>query len=426
MSAEEPPGTGLPYPPTVEGIAAALASDPVLVDPLFGNGATQVVRAELRELVDAVDAGGTAVYVVMVPPPDDVLAAERPTEDLAVRLSSTLGPGYYAIDLDPVGGDQQVVAVGLDPEVEVSTYRVHDAYRDDLYPTGEYDSAVAPSDLGRTAQELAIIAGDGELDRDSYLSYVQDAPWARPAPWEPDLDPPLTSTYVAEAGLALVVVAGSAWILLRTAATWRGTAPQRAAGGRGGGTAGPRGGPPKGGGVSADGPPGIPASTSVADLRRTVDRELDELAEARAASDLAALPAARRDRVELGEEAARLVLAAAGTRADDLDDVVGALALVRLARFALDDPRRDTVHRSCFFDPRHGRGTRRRRIPLGDTEVAVPACTWCAKVEGARLTPMKVRRRPYYELDTVWASTGYGAFVDDLEHQVLDDLRRRR
>lgn len=419
VRADEPPGTGLTYPPALEDIVAALREQPVLVDPLFGNGDTVAVRDGLAELAAAVDE---PVFVVLVPAPDVALDSGDPLTDLATRLSLDLGPGYYAVDIDPMHGSGRVVPIGIaDP---VRTYEARDEHGPD--PSEERDPADYPSDVGSLARELDVIAHGGDIDGATYTSYAEDAPWAAPPEWEStsSRDAALPSTYVADGGLAFVIAAGVAWLLLRNAATWR-TSRRPATSGAVSLAKRP-GRSRDDSGRAEDVPPGIAASTSVADLRVVVESELTDLAEARAAVDLGRLPSVRRERLEASDEAARLVLATAGSRERDLDDVVGALVLVRRARFALDDDRHDAVYRPCFFDPRHGRGTRTRSVPLGETDVSVACCRWCARVPAARLSPLTVRRKPYFEHDTVWARTGFGTFVDDLEHQVLDELRGGR
>lgn len=101
-------------------------------------------------------------------------------------------------------------------------------------------------------------------------------------------------------------------------------------------------------------------------------------------------------------------------------ELVGVLVLVDHARdhlaqaAALDAGRRPPARTPlCFFNPLHGRSA--RRVAWGDG-LRVPACAACAADVRARRTPDALRDggRPYFEGDTVWARTGYGAFEDDL------------
>jgi hypothetical protein len=101
-------------------------------------------------------------------------------------------------------------------------------------------------------------------------------------------------------------------------------------------------------------------------------------------------------------------------------DLVGVLVLVDharsdLARSAeLDAGRKPSARPPlCFFDPLHGRAA--RTVAWGD-DLRVPACAGCAAAVKAKRPPDALRDggRPYFEADTVWARTGYGAFDDDL------------
>ncbi len=62
-------------------------------------------------------------------------------------------------------------------------------------------------------------------------------------------------------------------------------------------------------------------------------------------------------------------------------------------------------------------GARLRGLPRPD---GTALCRRCGLVSG----PLG-RARPWYELDTVWARTGYGAFVDELWQPVARELGAR-
>jgi hypothetical protein len=100
-------------------------------------------------------------------------------------------------------------------------------------------------------------------------------------------------------------------------------------------------------------------------------------------------------------------------------DLVGVLVLVdhardHLARAAALDARRTPARPTplCFFHPLHGRSA--KTVAWRDG-LRVPACATCASDLRAGRTPDALRDgdRPYFEGDTVWARTGYGAFDDD-------------
>jgi hypothetical protein len=120
------------------------------------------------------------------------------------------------------------------------------------------------------------------------------------------------------------------------------------------------------------------------------------------------------DRALRAYEAASHVLATREPRAVDL---VGAATLAQLGRAWLRDP----AWRPCFFDPRHGRGDGATRWRRGGQEIQIPTCGVCAKALRRDREPRALGDdgRPYYERDTVWARTGFGALDDDVAEIVL-------
>ena len=98
-------------------------------------------------------------------------------------------------------------------------------------------------------------------------------------------------------------------------------------------------------------------------------------------------------------------------------DSAGALVLAQDGVAELEGRRR----RRCFFDPGHSGPTEPTRWRLGGDEAEVPACERCVRALEAGRAPEVLgdRGRPYYERDTVWARTGFGAVDDDLAAIVL-------
>jgi hypothetical protein len=105
-------------------------------------------------------------------------------------------------------------------------------------------------------------------------------------------------------------------------------------------------------------------------------------------------------------------------------DLVGVLVLVDQARgdlaraAGLESGHRVAPQRPlCAFHPLHGRST--RTVPW-QRGLQVPACAACAKAVRGGRTPDALRDGdvPYFEADTVWARTGYGAWADDLVERV--------
>ena len=101
--------------------------------------------------------------------------------------------------------------------------------------------------------------------------------------------------------------------------------------------------------------------------------------------------------------------------------------LVRGAQQALDRPSGPT-YRPCFLNPWHGAGRETVSLDSGGEQVEVPVCAPCRRAVTRQEPPeaLEVPRRwggprRYYEADTVWARTGFGAISDDLWRLVLDD-----
>jgi hypothetical protein len=99
-------------------------------------------------------------------------------------------------------------------------------------------------------------------------------------------------------------------------------------------------------------------------------------------------------------------------------DSVGVLVLAHDAAAVLAGGPRP---RRCFFDPSHPGETTPTRWRLGREEAEVPACPRCVRALHAGRAPDALgdRGRPYYERDTVWARTGFGAIDDELAAKVL-------
>lgn len=98
-------------------------------------------------------------------------------------------------------------------------------------------------------------------------------------------------------------------------------------------------------------------------------------------------------------------------------DLLGAFVLAGRGMDALKGRERPP----CFFDPRHGAGVRTTSWTGADRQAEIPACTRCAKAirRGKQPQAATDRGRPYYQRDTVWARTGFGALDDDLTQRIM-------
>ncbi|WP_114423566.1 hypothetical protein [Nocardioides houyundeii] len=398
----------------VDQLAEALREDPVLVDPVFGNGRTDEVHEALGDVVDGL---GFPAYVVMVPRPPG-LSANDPDRELATLLHEEIGgAGLYAVMTDPVGYGETLAGFGAVPDPSARF-----GIELGLYPDGGADADLSAA--GVVARELDLVAAldaGVPVSQQQFETYAEQAVWRDPPEWDQEYEVPTTGAYAVFTTMAFVAVAGCAWLVLRNLARWRETAPETRQPGLATGPA-PRG----------EGP---------AQVRARAEAELDDLAQQLAATAGTAQPDDVRVLVDGSYDTARAVLERTGSNAEDLDDLVGALVLTRVAGRALTARRRRTTpYRPCFFDPRHGEGVRERTVPVGDRELTVPACGTCGQTGGQAddqahdqaPRPMLLpggllgRERPWYELDTVWARTGYGAFVDDLWDHVATELRSAR
>jgi hypothetical protein len=99
-------------------------------------------------------------------------------------------------------------------------------------------------------------------------------------------------------------------------------------------------------------------------------------------------------------------------------DWVGALVLAREGAMAVEGRLSPPP---CFFNPLHGDGDDRTRWSLGGRTAEIPACRSCARSVRRGIAPASLldRGRPYWERDTLWARTGFGALDEDLTDRVL-------
>lgn len=413
---------------TVEELADALREDPVIVQQIMGNGHTAEVDEALTALADEVDH---PVFVALVNTPRG-LAEESPGQDLASRLHAALGEdGLYVVSVDTEVGHLEWQGYGA------GVPRRNDFFGVNPYPDHEDQDLPDQSAAGEAAELLATAANDLEaLPSDELEAYRTSDLWARPGTGAAyDVDVPTDGTYAVVATGLGVGLAVLAWFVLRTVARWRELAPAP-------GPAAPAPGiprvlsPQEKGRAARAAPPARPAPPTADGVRRVADRELTALARAQtkaARAGRAADPTVQH-LVDGSRTTAETLLDTPGTDHDRaLLDALGGLVLVRTARHALGHPGA-TTYRPCFFNPWHGEATTEVAAPAGSRgdQVELPACDRCRRgADSPELRdPLEVkvgrRRRPYWEDDTVWARTGFGAIADDLWSAVLDDRRSRR
>lgn len=370
-------------PRTIDQIATALRSDPVLVDPALGTGDAAGVHDVLTDLAADVDV---PVYVVMAVIPPELRTAEHPAEQAAALLNASLGDGLYYVQLTE--GIRWAGGFGAARDLDVAPgHRAFGRARE-IGPL-EYNQPTAALEaelIVRSAADPGREITDEQLREwiDSPRAFVPTAARARVDQlgqrWVVTI---ATALAVAIAGLALVLVGG------RHPLEYRRT--RRA---------------------SSQEPP-VTAAVDHTALPR-VQRRYDLLRP----QDLASPHAT----------AAAEALAAADLVADTGDalDDVGAWVLAQQADRELDRIRRTTqiVYRPCVVNPLHGEAS--ATVPLSGSSIDAPACISCSRERGTFLTVPSWRgHRRYLDTSTVWARTGFGALVDDLARQVTTDRTRR-
>jgi hypothetical protein len=394
----------------------------VVVQQLMGNGRRDDVDSALTSLATSADY---PVYVALVNHVPG-LQAQDPNGELASLLHARIGKdGLYVVSADP--------DVGL---VGWQTYGAGVPAKYDLYgvnkPPDDGEYAPRQSAAGEVAELVATAANDARPLPDEQLEdYRTGDLWVQAASGQArEIDPPTSGTYAVVTTSIALGLTVTAFVVLRAAARWRelapAAAPRRAVSRRP--SPPERRQPPRPGGwLRASGP----------EVRAAVDRELDDLAAAVEKAHRKGRPPAPEamQTVEGSRMTAEAVLAdlpaLIADRSPALLDAVGALVLVRTARRALDTPD-GAPYRPCFFNPCHGRGDHTLEAPAGTEEVEVPVCRMCRRDADRpeRFEPLLVdtrwgRPRPYYDGDSVWARTGYGAFSDEL-WRAVDDSRRPR
>jgi hypothetical protein len=105
-------------------------------------------------------------------------------------------------------------------------------------------------------------------------------------------------------------------------------------------------------------------------------------------------------------------------------DWVGAVVLASGGLAAM----RGKDGRPCFFNPLHQRARHRTRWKRGRKTVEIPTCDECSHAlrKGRRPQELHDGGRPYWERDTVWGQSGFGALDDDVALRVLRGEVRRR
>lgn len=375
-----------PFPRTIDEMVTQLHADPILVQPVLGTGDTQGVHDMLTELAGDV---GVPVYVILAATPPELDGAEYPAEQGAALLRQELGDGLYIMKFDD--GIDYARGFGKAAELELNlgyqAIRTAEQSGPNEYnrTTAVFDAAVLLRAVGQPGQEIT----------DDQLADLMDQPWAFiPTDSHDHADQSARRwVYTIAAGLA-VLIAGLT--LSRIASR----APL-----------GPRG-------MEVSTISHTDADKMAAQARKEIDRarqRFDTLSPAELGSSQGISS-------DEALQAADMVI-----DSDDQLDQAGAWVLALIASRDLDcidDPELQP-YRPCVVDPTHGEATDTRR--LAESSIDAPVCSVCATTQGQILAAHTWRGdRPYLDTNSVWARTGFGALVDDLPSQVLEERGGRR
>ncbi|GAA1815871.1 hypothetical protein [Actinomadura chokoriensis] len=373
----------------LDRVAAALAEDPLFVDPDMSAALDEPGRARVRAAIDSAAAAlGTPVYVVVIP---NKTGSESDGRDNVFLhwLHDRLGRnGLYLMVGSSAWFEEEGFNVprrlwDLDDE---STERPADSERrfDDL--------------AGRLTRRLGLIAAAPSTSPRSPRLYSSPDPWG--AEHELRLDEPETKApFLTGLLLAGPFAGATLYGLGLGAAAYRRRTPR------------PR---PASRAVETDS--GAPAEPSVKWLRRTGRKELDRL------RDL--LPEAAdnpgRAYAVSAYDVAQILYDDAGEDPDRALDLAGTIVLARLGRAALAGKTAQPPP-PCFVNPLHGPSAQRRKMQLGGTRSKRrPVCSACAGRPPGALDERTLKvpgpdgPLPHYAVPGVWKDTGFGADGDPI------------
>jgi hypothetical protein len=367
--------------PWLSGLARSLRADPVFVSDSVSRAVSPAEVERLREAVDAM-AVPTRVVIVSGPPGNFDLRGPNPSELPLLLAGAVDRRGLYVV-ADATGGAGSVNIATVGARTRVPPDDVEHALLHDVGDESRVVTAILYAlSVATTGKRTLLGAGDRARDAATRRQDARNssAPEDRVA------------IGFGSAGiLAGLVVPTVFWRRRRSreAARTRPRPPRR--------VRGPR---------RPLGPP--------------VVREPDADVAAQAARAIEGLASAIAAAAQPSDEAFELYSAAAKAdrEARTPIDHYGAFLLTRDAKAALKGRARP---RRCFFDPGHDGPTDDTRWRLGHREAEVPACARCVRALAADRTPDTLgdRGKPYYERDTIWARTGFGAIDDELAAKVL-------
>ena len=395
-------------------IAAALAKDPLYVDPAYASALPETMRADVRNKAKAL---GYPVYSIVLPlTPSDGFEGKESTV-LTLVIDALRRPGLYVV----VDGGSRFPWYEVNELPQVDEQRLSVTRGRALDDTG-YDAGPTQV-LARMYELLALpelpaaTTSPTSTDRGDRTRGDEDRGDAGTPGW--------VVVVGIVVGALVVLVALGLLIGLR-----RGGNGLR----RLGDGPGRRGDRSRRLGVGSRRekafsiPPHV-AATVAAERRRRLTRETTaELTTL--GSELAALPEATGEGLQ-HQQAALDAHDAAGRVLDssqDLVDVVGAMVLLDQARREYDQAvavaagrKADEVQGLCAFNPLHGRSLGRpTQVEDGGTTLTLPLCADCRRAlkRGTAPASLPGEDGPYWHGDDLWAQTFFGNIGEDLASAV--------
>ncbi|MEJ1107144.1 MULTISPECIES: hypothetical protein [unclassified Kribbella] len=364
-------------------IAAALAKDPLYVDPAYKSALPENLRADVRAKAKAL---GYPVYSIVLPltPSDAFQGAE--SNVLTLVIDALGKPGVYVV----VDGGSQFPWYEAHDVPQVGEDKLRAARKQALEDTG-YDAG--PTEVLARMYELLAAPG---LPATTPTST---------APRSGDEEDPESSgggSIALIVGLGIAALVGLGLIIgLRKP---RADRPRRE--------------------KPFSIPPHVAASVAAERRRRLTHETNAELTTL--GSALAALPDAKGEGLR-HQQAALDAHHAAGKVLDsseDLVDVVGAMVLLDKARREYDAAlaaaagrKLDVVPELCAFNPLHGRSSGRpTQVEADGTTLTLPLCAECRQAlkRGKAPASLPGEDGPYWHGDDLWARTFFGNLDDDL------------
>lgn len=390
---------------TVDEIVAHLDQDPVLVEEVLGNGHTDAIREALT--AKAADSP-VPVHVVLTEAPA-ALTTDNTAEELLALLHARTGQdGVWVVSTSDIGHVEMAVYGDIDPSVDNEEDHISSAVSQALDEVRTATRAECgecnPSPAVEAGLVLDVLAsgipeeyGANPVTDQQTESYLTSTWWEADVPFpgdEAEMPTPGLYAMVATVAAVLVFVVG-----YRLAQAVGGVVHPRLGAGSGNQ-------PSRGRSRSTRDTEQVPRPDRTVELRRWQGRAASEVRHLESALERTGTAWERRD-----VASACLDRAQPRTESEDLLEVMGAVVLSRTGLFALEHD--EGQYRCCYVDPRHGSADTQKALGGG---TSVPVCRDCADTltRGHALDPLTTSGRfgseqPYYEDDSVWATTGFGS-----------------